>query len=151
MRRFPVTDAESGHYEHLRQRSAAARLEGKSDEHPGRRRQDGYGSPFGGLRIPASGRFDPQPQRRTNEGSWLAGSGARRGWPLAAFSPDAPGAQAPGKGGSGLERGAAAGQEGSWGRVRGAVESSHETSQQRGGRKLIFWHIGAYTTRSSHG
>src|SRR5438445_13643960 len=66
---------------------------------------------------------------------------------VAAFSPDTTGTQAPGKGGSGLERGATAGQEGSWGRVRGAVE----TSQQRWlGRLTFFTHIVAYTTRSSH-
>src|SRR5205823_11996394 len=94
---------------------------------------------------------DPQPQRRTHEGSWLARSGARQGWAVAAFSPDTTGTQAPGKGGSGLERGATAGHEESWGRVRAAVEPSHEASQQRGRRKLIFFsHIVAYTTRSSH-
>ena len=37
-----------------------------------------------------------------------------------------------------LEQGATAGQEGSWGRGRGAVEPSHETSPGRGRRKLIF-------------
>src|SRR5205814_3736413 len=131
--------SESRHYQHLRRRPAVARPEGEPDEHSGRRRQDGYGSPHRSLRTSTSRRFDPQPQRRTNEGSWLAGSGARRGWPLAAFSPDTTGTQAPGKGGSGLERGATAGQESSWGRVRGAVEPSHETSQQRGGGKLIFF------------
>src|SRR5439155_10533854 len=78
-----------------------------------------------------SRRFDPQPQRRTNEGSWLAGSCAGRGWPLAAFSPDTTGTQALGKGGSGLERGATAGQEGSWGRICGSVERGDEASQQR--------------------
>ena len=33
----------------------------------------------------------------------------------------------------------AAGQESSWGRVRGAVEPSHEANQQRGRRRLIFF------------
>src|SRR5207253_3458203 len=70
---------------------------------------------------------------------------------VAAFSPDPAGTQAPGKGGSGLERGATAGQEGSWGRFRGALEPSHEASQQRGRGKLTFFtHIVVYTTRSSH-
>src|SRR5205807_1528936 len=45
--------------------------------------------------------------------------------------PDTTGTQAPGEGDSGLERSATAGQESSWGRVRGAVEPSHETSRQK--------------------
>src|SRR5438552_4197530 len=62
---------------------------------------------------------------------------------VAAFSTDAPGTQAPGKGGSGLERGAAAGHEGSWGRDHRALN--------QGRRTLIFLaNIVAYTTRSSH-
>src|SRR5207245_3931481 len=61
------------------------------------------------------------------------------GWPLAAVSLDATGSQASGKGGPGLERSATAGQESSWGRVRGAVEPSHETSRQRGRGKVTFF------------
>src|SRR5436189_3926674 len=69
----------------------------------------------------------------------MAGSCARRGRrPLAAFSHDTTGTQAPGKDDSGLERRATASQEASWDGVRGAVEPSDETSQERGRRKLLF-------------
>src|SRR5579883_189211 len=78
----------------------------------------------------------------------MAGSGARRGWPLAAVSPDAAGTQAPGKGGSGLERGTAAGQKSAERWVRGAVEPVGQAAPQRGRRKLIFLpHSCIYNTR----
>ena len=56
-----------------------------------------------------------------NEGSWLAGSCARRRWPRAALSPDTTWTEAPGKGGSGWSEAQQQVKEGSWGRVRGAL------------------------------
>src|SRR5437899_7486515 len=41
-------------------------------------------------------------EKKKHEGSWLAGSCARRGRPLAAFSPDTTGTQAHGEGDYGL-------------------------------------------------
>jgi hypothetical protein len=58
------------------------------------------------------------------------------------------GTQAPGKGGSGLERGATAGQEGSWGRFVEQLKPSHEASRRRGRQADFFGHIVAYTIRS---
>src|SRR5689334_22604347 len=49
-----------------------------------------------------------------------------------------------------MERGATAGQERSWGRVRGPIEPSHEASEQGRPCRLtpLFARIVAYTTRT---
>ena len=94
---------------------------------------------------PATRRFHPQPQRRTDEGAWLAGGRAGRGRPLAAFSPDTPGTQAPGKGGSGLGARRSSrstkllGDEGSWPSLNQAPRS--ESGKGRALTGCVFFAI----------